>query len=140
MARRTQVRSIRRRGDGERGAASAELVLAVPALLVIILLIAQFAIWAHATNIAHAAAAQALSVTRVQGGTVSTGRTEAGEVLSQLGDGPLREPHVTVHRSAEQSSVVITGTASSVVPFLTLPVQARAVGPSERFVAPGAAA
>lgn len=134
--RQSKVRRLR---DDERGAASAELVLAVPALLVLLLVIAQFAIWAHATNIAQAAAAQALSAARVQEGSVEDGRTEAREILGQIGDGPLHGSHVTVRRGAEQSSVVIAGTAASVVPFLTLPVRARAVGPSERFVVPGAA-
>ncbi|NIJ10509.1 hypothetical protein FHU38_000853 [Saccharomonospora amisosensis] len=115
---------------------SAELVLAIPALLLLILLIAQFAIWAHATHIAQAAASQALSAARVQGGSSADGQAEADDVLAQLGSGPLRNPRATVNRGPQESTVDIGGEAASVVPFLHLPVKARAVGPSERFVPP----
>jgi hypothetical protein len=39
-----------------------------------------------------------------------------------------------VDRGPEQSRVDISGEASSVVPFLHMPVRTHAVGPSERFV------
>ena len=66
LARRLLAAIQRCRRD-ERGAVTPELALTVPALLLLILLIAQFAIWAHATHIAQAAASQALSAARVQG-------------------------------------------------------------------------
>lgn len=135
-ARRVRAWIQRCRRD-ERGAVTAELVLAVPALLLLILLIAQFAIWAHATHIAQAAASQALSAARVQGASSADGEAEAAAVLSQLGAGPLKNPHAIVNRGPEQSTVEITGNAAPVVPFLDLPVRGRAAGPSERFVVPG---
>lgn len=128
----------RRLISDERGAVSAELVLAIPALLLLLLLIAQFAIWQHATHIAQAAASQALSAARVQGGGNTSGQAEADNVLTQLGRGPLQNPRAIVNRDPQQSTVDIQGEAASVVPFLHLPVRARAVGPSERFVTPGA--
>lgn len=131
---RAQVRRCR---QDERGSVTAELVLTVPALLLLILLIAQFAIWAHATHIAQAAASQALSAARVEGASSAAGHAEASAVLGQLGGGPLRNPRTTVDRGTEQSTVEIVGEAAPVVPFLTLPVRARAVGPVERFVVPG---
>ncbi|WP_406692798.1 TadE/TadG family type IV pilus assembly protein [Saccharopolyspora sp. ID03-671] len=136
LARRFRA-SIRRFRRDERGAVTAELVLAVPALLLLILLIAQFAIWAHATHIAQAAASQALSAARVQGASSTDGHAEAAAVLNQLGAGPLKNPHAIVNRGPEQSTVEITGQAAPVVPFLDLPVRGRAAGPSERFVVPG---
>lgn len=131
---RTGIRRCRR---DERGAVTAELVLAVPALLLLILLIAQFAIWAHATHIAQAAASQALSAARVKEASSADGQAEAAAVLGQLGAGPLKNPHAIVNRGPEQSTVEITGEAAPVVPFLSMPVRGRAAGPSERFVVPG---
>lgn len=128
---------IRRCDRDERGSVTAELVLAVPALLLLILLIAQFAIWAHATHIAQAAASQALSAARVHRASSANGHAEASSVLGQLGAGPLKNPHATVNRGPQQSTVEITGEAAAVVPFLDLPVRGRAAGPSERFVTPG---
>jgi hypothetical protein len=104
-------------------------------LLTLILFMAQFAIYLHATHIAQAAASQALSPARVSGGSASAGNAEAHRVLKQLGGGPLRDPQVAVQRGTIQASVTITGTATSVVPFVTLSVHAEATGPVERFTA-----
>jgi hypothetical protein len=43
---------------------------------------------------------------------------------------------VAVTEDANTASVTITGTATAVVPFLTLPVHAEATGPREEFRAP----
>jgi hypothetical protein len=125
---------LRRLLADERGAATAELALAMPLLLLLILSIVQFALWMHASHIAQAAASQALSVTRVQGGTVARGQAEAGQILQQLGSGPLRDPHAAVSRGPEQASVHVDGTVTQVIPFLTLTASGDAVGPVERFV------
>jgi hypothetical protein len=101
--------------------------------MLLVLVIAQFAVWAHATHIAQAAASQALSATRVQGANSVNGEAEASAVLRQLG-GALHFPRTVISRDAEQSRVEITGEASSVVPFLRLPVVVRVIGPTERFV------
>lgn len=118
----------------ERGAVSTELAVAIPLLMLLILLIAQFAVWAHATHVAQAAASQALSAARVQGGTEATGHAAAHAVLAQLGDSVLNGGHTNVTRGPETTTVEVHGTASRVVPLLSLPVHARAVGPTERFV------
>jgi hypothetical protein len=112
---------------------SAELVVAMPLLLLLILLIAQFALWAHATHIAQAAAAQGLAATRVTGGTTTAGASAADQILTQLGKGPLRDPRVAVTRDPQQATVRITGTATTVVPFLHLRVHGEASGPVETF-------
>ena len=124
-------RAIRR---DERGAATAELVLVMPLLFLLILLIAQFTLYLHASHIAQAAASEALSVTRVEGGTVDAGQTDAQRILSQLASGPLQDPHVTVTRNAINVTVQIDGAVTAVVPFLHLTVSGEADGAVERFV------
>jgi len=119
----------------QRGSVSAELVITVPVLLLMLLLIAQFALWAHATHIAQAAASQALAAARVQGATSTDGEVTARGVLAQLGRGPLRNPHLTITRGPQQCTVEITGDTVSVVPLLVLPVRAHAAGPTERVTA-----
>ncbi|MFD8493909.1 TadE/TadG family type IV pilus assembly protein [Amycolatopsis sp. NPDC059657] len=113
---------------------SAELVIATPLLLLMLLTIVQFALWSHATHIAQAAASQGLSAARAQNGTATAGTAGAKQVLDELAHGPLSDPSVDSVRSAESAAVRISGTATSVVPFLTLPVHAEAAGPVERFV------
>jgi Flp pilus assembly protein TadG len=117
----------------DRGAVTVEMLYAFPLIFTLILLLAQATIWWHAVHVAQATAADALAVTRVQGGTVGDGQDEAQRVLDQLGKGPLRGVSVHVTRNADGAQVRITGTASSVVPFLHLPVSVDAAGPVEQF-------
>jgi Flp pilus assembly protein TadG len=118
---------------GDRGSASVELALATVALLLILLGIVQFALWSHATHVAQAATSHGLAAARAQNGTAAAGTASAQQMLDQLGQGPLTNTSVNSHRSNESASVRITGTASSVIPFLSLPVHAEAGGPVERF-------
>ena len=125
---------MRRALRGDRGSVSVELVIATPLLLWMLLAIVQFALWSHATHIAQAAASQGLAAARVQGATTAAGNAGAQRMLDQLGQGPLTDTSVTSGRTADSASVVVTGVASSVIPFLRLPVHAEALGPLERFV------
>ncbi|MHB8294357.1 MAG: TadE/TadG family type IV pilus assembly protein [Acidimicrobiales bacterium] len=133
--RRHASRSARWRG--ESGAVAAELVIATPLLLLLILGVIQFALWEHATNLAEAAAQQGLSVARLQGETAQAGTAETQSVLTQLAGGVLIGPQVRATRTGASTTVVVSGHAESVVGLFSLPVQATAVGPTEPAV-PGA--
>lgn len=115
------------------GSVTVEMPIVLPVLFTLILLIAQAAIWLHATHIAQVTASHSLASTRVEKGTAATGEAEARQVLAQLGHGPLRSPHVVVQRGSERAEVDVSGTASSVLPFVQLPVHAQVAGPVERF-------
>ena len=118
---------------GDRGAVSAELVIITPLILVMLLVIVQFALWSHATHIAQAAASHGLAAARAHHGSSTAGAARARHLLDQLAHGPLTAARVSVERTATTATVRITGTATSAVPFLTLPVHAEAAGPVERF-------
>jgi Flp pilus assembly protein TadG len=139
MARieRAPVPVTRRR---QCGSVSTELVVATPVLLVLVMLVVQFALWEHAQHIAEAAAQRGAETARVELGTDAQGRTMAQTAITQLGGSLLAAPLVTVSRSGEVVTVDVTGSAEAVVPFLSLPVHATAAGPVERFQAPVAAA
>ncbi|GHH62468.1 TadE/TadG family type IV pilus assembly protein [Lentzea cavernae] len=117
----------------QRGSGTAELVIVMPVLLLLFVLIAQFALYMHAAHIAQTAAAQGLSAARVAGGSPGAGTAESQRVLAQLGGGPLRGTSVHVQRSADQASVQVRGEVVSVVPLVSLAVHAEAVGPVEKF-------
>jgi Flp pilus assembly protein TadG len=119
---------------GDRGSVSAELVIATPLLLLMVLAIVQFALWSHATHIAQAAASQGLAGARVQNATAAQGTAGARHVLDQLGRGPLINTRIDTRRGADAASIRVSGEASAVIPFLHLAVHAEAVGPVERFV------
>jgi hypothetical protein len=113
---------------------NADIAIAAPLLMLILAAITQFALWSFATQLAQAAAAAGLAATRVHTGTAAAGETRAREVLAELGHGPLRDVGVDVARTDAQAEVDITGHATTVIPFLRLPVHAAASGPIERFV------
>lgn len=113
---------------------SAELAIATPVLLLVLLAIVQFVLWSHATHIAQAAAAQGLAATRVQTGTAAVGEDRARQTLRQLGDGPLGDVTIDAQRTADRVTVDVDGVATSVFPFLRLHVHAEAAGSVERFV------
>jgi Flp pilus assembly protein TadG len=116
---------------------SAELVIVTPLLMLLVLLVVQFALWQHAQHIAEAAAQRGAQTARVQGGTDAQGQTIAETATSQLGANLLVNPSVSVSRAGGVVRVEISGTAEAVVPFLSLPVRAVVNGPVERFTAPG---
>ncbi|MGH9074864.1 MAG: TadE family protein [Acidimicrobiales bacterium] len=119
-------------GD-ERGAVSAELVIATPLLLLLIMGVIQFALWEHATHIASAVAQQGVAVGRLQGETAAAGQSEARSVLDQLGRSVLAGAEITATRTAATTTVTVTGHAESVVGIFSLPVKAVAAGPTEEY-------
>lgn len=125
---------LRRVLRADCGSVSAELVIATPLLLLMVLAIVQFALWSHATHIAQAAASQGLATARVQDATAAQGDAAARRLLDQLGRGPLTTTRIDVTRSGDAVVIRVSGQASAVIPFLHLPVHAEAVGPVERFV------
>ena len=122
-------RSSRRRTSA--GAVTAELVVVTPLLLLLISLIVQYAMYEHATQVAQSAAQEAVTATRVQGGSVSAGKLQGKHVIRTLGTGLLIDPGVAVERTATQARVEVTGYAEQIVPFLRLTVDAVASAPVE---------
>jgi len=132
-ARHRLVRHCLARSRGEHGSASAELVIATPLLLLLIMGVVQFALWQHAEHVADAVAQQGLAVGRLQGQTAAAGQAEAQSVLDQLGAGVLVSPDITATRTAATTTVVVTGHAESIVGLFSLPVRAVASGPTEAY-------
>ena len=118
----------------EQGSISAELVVATPLLLVLILAIVQFALFEHATHVAQAVANEGLAASRVVGATEASGNEAAHALLDQLGKSVLVGGQVTTTRGAATTSVTVTGAAESLLPFLRLSVHVVASAPTERFV------
>ncbi|MEV8015272.1 TadE/TadG family type IV pilus assembly protein [Streptomyces sp. NPDC086554] len=135
------ARLLRRTVRSDRGAASTQLVLVVPALLLIALLVVQFALLWHARHIAQYAAERALAAARVEDGTAADGRTQARRSLAALGSRVLTAPSVTAERSTARTTVRVDGTVTRVlpVPGLELHASGSASGPTERITTPAGA-
>lgn len=119
------------RRDRCRGSASVELTVAAPLLLLLLMLVVQFAMWAHATHIAQAAANAGVQGARAYGGTADDGKTDATTVLSHLAGTILTHTRVDAARSATAATVTVTGDAVAVVPGLHLPVTVTVTAPRE---------
>ena len=126
-------------GRSERGAVAAELVIATPLLLLLIMGVIQFALWEHAVHIATAVAQQGVSVGRLQGESAAAGQAEAKSVLGQLGSSVLTGVTITATKTDQMTTVTVTGHAESIVGIFSLPVAATASGASESFTYPGQA-
>ena len=134
---RLRGHSLRRAFVGDqRGAVSAELVIATPLLLLLIMAVIQFALWEHAEHIATAVAQQGVAVGRLQGESAAAGQQEAQSVLVQLGPSVLSGSSITATRTGETTTVTVTGHAESILGFLSLPVRATASGATETYSYP----
>jgi len=118
----------------ERGSTSMQMVLLMPALFAVMFLALQAALYSYAMTVAGAAAqdgARAASAYDNRN-TPSAGRAAAVAALSQS-HGALEDWTVTTQDEANGTSVTVTGTALSVLPGLTFPVQRAATFPWERL-------
>lgn len=130
---RAALRTLR---ADERGAVAVQLVVLVPALMLILLTIVQFALVQHAHHIAQSAAARALAVARAQNGTEADGDARARQVLAAIGGDVLTDPEITVTRTGDRVRVEITGRVIAVIPGTTLRVSAVSAGPADRWARP----
>jgi Flp pilus assembly protein TadG len=121
------------RGRGEVGAGSLEVVLVMPALILLITAVVQFALWSHATHVAVAAAQEGAEAARVVGGTAEAGEARATDFLAQTAPRLIASPVVSATRNAEVATVTVRGQVPTLFPGLTLSVQGRATDVAERF-------
>jgi Flp pilus assembly protein TadG len=123
--------TARRPAGKDRGAVTVEFAIAAPLVLLLLLTIVQFALWAHATHIAQAAANAGVQTTRVHGGSAAAGQEQTQAVLRQMSGSTLAEATVTVDRTTTSATVTVHGTAIPVLPGLSLPVHATVTAPLE---------
>jgi Flp pilus assembly protein TadG len=117
--------------DPCRGATTVELVIATPLMLLLLMLVVQFAVWAHAEHVAQAAANTGVQTARAYRATPDQGRADAVTVLANSAGTVLTGVQVTAGRDATTATVTVIGQAMTVVPGLHLPVRASVTAPRE---------
>ncbi|MGB8020604.1 MAG: TadE family protein [Candidatus Nanopelagicales bacterium] len=124
----------RRRGRGQAGAATVELTIIFPVILLLIFGIVQATVWYHGRTLAMLAAQDGLRVAQALDGTSAEGREQAVEALAGNGaTGFLTDANVTTTRTATSVNVTITARSVALLPGTGLPITQRATGPVERL-------
>ena len=129
---RARWRRVAARPDA--GGATVEAMFATIMVVTVVLLAIQAGVAWHATHIAQAAATRAASAAAGYQSSASAGDAAGSQTLAALGSGVLKDPTVSVTRTATQVRVHIEGTAETVVPGTHWKVQATVVRQVERFV------
>ena len=115
------------------GSVALEAVLVVPVLMVVLLVVVQFVLWAHAAQVVQLAASEGDRVARAQGGSASGAMAAAQGVLGTDGSSVVG-PAVGIESvGGGEVQVTVGGRAESIVPWLTLPVHAAAAGPLQIY-------
>ncbi len=121
-----------RRNRDERGALSVEFLLVIGALMLVFLLMLQYAVKAHAHKVAQAAAEEALVAASAYDGSVASGEHAGNHYLADLGN--LSNRHVAVTRTGTTAAVEVSGDVEQLIPFLPVHVTVHLQGPIEHFV------
>lgn len=126
--------AMRRRG--ESGVATVEVVLTAPALLLLLMLVVQFGLVAHAQSVARSAAEEGAAQARRFDGSASAASARTNDYLDRLGPTIIRDRSVGVSRTAVSATVRVDGTVVSLIPGMSFGVHESSSGPVERFVTP----
>lgn len=130
--RQEEARSRLRRD--ESGIATLAATLIMPIVVLLILSVAQYVVYYHASQLATAAAQEGVRAAQVLDATEDDGRAHAQDFLAQAGPNLVLEPSVAVTRGPEAARVEISASAPRLVPVAPLGIRAIASGPVERFV------
>ena len=122
-------------GQRDSGETSAQVVLVVPVIILILMLAIQAGLYFHTSNVAGAAAAQgataASSVNMTSSVAVQLGQTSARNFVTAAGAQLLATPLVVV--SAGIVSVTVQVKVPRIIPFFSSSVGRSVIEPLERF-------
>lgn len=103
-----------RRCRGDSGVSATQLAVVMPAIVFFIMLIVQYGLWAHAKQVASAAAAEGVDAGQVASAPASAAEDAARSFLAAAGN--LDDIAVTVVPGAASLSVRVDGRAPQLVP------------------------
>ena len=119
----------------EDGVIASQLAILMPALLLLIMLAVQFGLWAHASQLARAAADEAAYIAALPDSTDTAGQTAAAGLLAQAGH--LTDIRIDIDRTPDTVVATVAGVAPQVVPGFRWSVSATAAAAPERFIPQG---
>ena len=117
----------------DRGSSVVEAILVVPVLMLILLALIQFALWAHAAQVAQLAASEGDQAARAFGGGAAAGEIRADSILRGPGSDLSSSSSSVVVMPGDMARITVAGTAISILPGITLSVGSVQVGPIQEF-------
>lgn len=118
--------------DTDRGLTSTELAVLMPVVIIMVLVPIQVGLWWHASQIADAAAREAVDAAQVETASQDDGVSAAERFLNAAGS--MQASSVGVTRTVDTVTVEVSGRAPQVIPGFDWQVTATAVGQVERFI------
>jgi hypothetical protein len=110
-----------------------EAIVVIPALMLVLLVVIQFALWAHAAQVVQLAASDGDRAARMMGGGPTAGRAQAESLLSASA-ATVTSASVSVSiLPTDQARVTVTGRAVAILPWMVLSVSATQTGPVQEF-------
>ena len=119
-----------KRSDPERGASAVMFVIVAPALLFMVMLLAQVMIAGHVRHLLSNAAAAGVAQSATFDGTAAEGHQHADLLLADS-SGWVLSPTVESTRSATEATVTVTAQAFRIVPFGDWSIEVRRTAPVE---------
>jgi hypothetical protein len=105
----------------------------LPAVILLTMLVVQYALLWHGRHVAEAAAQDGLRAARAYQANAAAGQAAAARYLAQVAPNLLTAPIIDAERTPLTASVDVRARVLSVVPLGTFDVAAHAAGPTERF-------
>ncbi|TQN32664.1 TadE-like protein [Haloactinospora alba] len=125
-----------RRIRNDRG--STEVAIAAPLLLLLLMTVAQIAVWAHGHQVAETIATHGLAATRAADASERSGQAQAEQAAEQLSGKLLTDLAVTTQRSTTTAQIRVEARVPSLVPGTSWPVTHELSAPVERIPEAGA--
>lgn len=122
-----------RRARGERGSASAELVVLMPLLLMVLFASVQGAVYFHARTLAIAAAQEGARAAAREHGSQAAGTSAAAAFLTATAGDSLTGITITGSRTASAATITVRGSSLTLIPGWTPTVEHSASLPVERI-------
>ncbi|QAY68765.1 TadE family protein [Xylanimonas protaetiae] len=131
--RRAAARVRRPEWGSDRGSATIELAIVLPAFMVLMLLGVQAALYFHARTVAITAATEGAKAAAVLDGRTADGEAAALAFVAEAGgDDVLPDVATTAEMTTDAVTLVVTGRSLSLVPGWDPEVRQHATTPRER--------
>ena len=129
----TRTRPRTPAADTDRGSSTLGAILVIPVMILLTMLVLQFAMLWHGKHVAAAVAQTGVQGAAGYRSSAADGQAQAEGYLADVAPNLLRDATVTVDRGTGTVTARVSARIPSVLPFTDFDVQETVTGPVERF-------